>query len=410
MTQLNPSIPSGQSGMDGQLQKRKWPPRRIALAGGAALLVALALYMTIFADRSSRLNVDTERMAVSAAVRAPFQEFIPVNGIVQPIQTFYLDATEGGRVENRYVEAGAIVKQGDPILKLNNADLQLDVSYREALSYEQINNARNTRIVIEQNTISVRAQLADVEYQLQRAVRAYRRDSLLSSRGMISDLDFRQSRDDFHYWIRRLEIARESFRQDSLLRLNQIGQINASIARLEANLEMIKKNVEALVVRAPISGQISSLNAEIGQSKSAGERLGQIDVLDGYKVRAAIDEFYITRIKVGESGEFDFAGATYQLAISKIYPEVRDGRFEVDMLFAKVPPSGVRRGQTLQIRLELGDLTEALLSPAAVSIRRPAASGSMWSTPPAPSPSNAPSAGTPEPAGLRGARRARARG
>ncbi|HEX9006198.1 MAG TPA: HlyD family efflux transporter periplasmic adaptor subunit [Bacteroidota bacterium] len=349
--------------MDRKLAKKKWPPRKIALVGGTALLVLAVLYMTLFADRSSRLNVDAERVAISPVVRGPFQEFIPVNGTVQPIQTFYLDATEGGRVESRYVEAGAMVKQGDPILKLNNANLQLDVSYREALSYEQINNARNTRIVIEQNTISVRAQLADVEYQHQRAVRAYRRDSLLFSRGMISDLDFKQSRDDNSYWSRRLEIARESFRQDSLLRVNQIGQINASIARLEANLDMIKQNLDALVVRAPISGQLSSLNAEIGQSKSAGERLGQIDVLDSFKVRAGIDEFYISRIKQGQTGEFDFVGSTYQLTISKVYPEVRDGRFEVDMLFAKAPPQGIRRGQTLQIRLELGDLTEALLIP-----------------------------------------------
>lgn len=375
ITELKSVGAPDQSGMDRKIEKKKWPPRKIAYTAGGAVLGFLVLYMLIFADRSSRLNVDTERLTISTVARGPFQEFIPVNGSVQPIQTFYLDATEGGRVESKFVEAGTMVKKGDPILKLTNANLQLDVSYREALSFEQINNARNTRIVIEQNTTTVRAQLADVEYQVDRARRAFRRDSLLFSKRMLSELDFKQSRDDHDYWLKRLEIARESFRQDSLLRVNQIGQINASIARLQANLEMIKQNLDALVVRAPISGQLSSLNAEIGQSKSAGERLGQIDVLDSYKVRAGIDEFYISRIKPGQTGEFDFAGGSFRLTIAKVFPEVRDGRFEVDMEFPGAPPAGIRRGQTLQIRLELGDLAEATLIPRGAFYQK---TGAQW--------------------------------
>ena len=363
ITELKPATPPDQSGMDRKIERRNWPPKKIAIVAGVALFASAILYNLIFGDRSSRLNVETERITISQVARGPFQEFIPVNGSVLPIQTFYLDATEGGRVESKYVEAGAMVKKGDPILKLTNANLQLDVMYREALSYEQINNARNTRIVIEQNTISVRGQLADVEYQVDRARRLFNRDSLLAAKGLTSELDFKQSRDDYHYWLRRLEIAQESFRQDSILRANQIGQLNASTARLQTNLDMIKKNLDALVVRAPLSGQLSSLNAEIGQSKSAGERLGQIDVLDNFKVRAGIDEFYISRINAGQTGEFDVAGSTHKLVITKVYPEVREGRFEVDMEFTKASPQGIRRGQTLQIRLELGDLAEATLIP-----------------------------------------------
>ena len=153
----------------------------------------------------------------------------------------------------------------------------------------------------------------------------------------------------------------ENFRQDSLLRVNQLTQLESSIDRLEMNLEMVKRSVDNLTLRAPISGQLTSLNAEIGQSKSSGQRLGQIDVLDNFKVRAAIDEFYIARINIGQEGEFDLAGNTFRLIIKKVYPEVRDGRFEVDMEFTGKPPQGIRRGQTLQIRLELGDLSEATL-------------------------------------------------
>lgn len=349
--------------MDRPINRKKWPPRRILLVAAAVIFAGLVLYGIFLGDRSSRLNVAIEKVTIAEVTRGPFQEFIPVNGSVLPIGTFYLDAIEGGRVESRFVEAGAMVKKGDPILRLSNANLQLDVMYREALSYEQINNARNTRIVIEQNTINVRAQLADVEYQVERARRVFVRDSVMVGRNLIPLQDFRQSAEDFHYWLKRLTIARESFRQDSILRHNQISQIDASVARLSANLGMVKQSLDNLVVRAPISGQLSALSAEIGQSKSPGERLGQIDVLDNFKVRAGIDEFYIARISTGQTGEFDIGGESRTVVVTKVYPEVRDGRFEVDMEFPGGAPAGIRRGQTLQIRLALGDLAEATLIP-----------------------------------------------
>ncbi len=350
-------------GMDRKIDKRFWNPRNtslVFLGGGVLLLLG---YFIVYADGSSRLRVEAQRLTISTVTRGAFQEFIPVSGSILPRETFFLDAVDGGRVECKYVDAGAIVQQGDPILKLTNANLQLDVMYREALSYEQINNARNTRIAIEQNSIAVRGQMADVEYQLERARRAYRRDSVLAVKGMVSDLEYKQSRDDYAYWARRYEIARESAVQDSLLRVQQLGQLNASVQRLQTNLDMIKKNLEALTVRAPISGQLSALNVEIGQSTNPGERLGQIDVLGSYKVRAGIDEFYVSRIRAGQRGEFEFSGQDHQVAISKVYPEVREGKFEVDMDFEKTPPAGIRRGQTVQVRLALGDTAEATLLP-----------------------------------------------
>jgi HlyD family secretion protein len=350
-------------GMDRKIEKRFWTPRNRGLALLGGLVLALVCYVFFFADGSSRLHVEAQRLTIAPVTRGAFLEFIPVSGSVLPRETFFLDAVAGGRVEYKFIEAGAMVKQGDPILKLNNANLQLDVMYREALSYEQINNARNTRIAIEQNGIAVRGQVADVDYQLQRAVRAYRRDSLLAIKGMVSDLEFKQSRDDYAYWLRRREIARESAEQDSLLRVQQLGQLNASVKRLQANLDLIKRNLEALVVRAPISGQLSALNVEIGQSANPGERLGQIDVLGSYKVRAEIDEYYLSRIKAGQKGEFEFAGQDHPVTVRKVYPEVREGKFGVDMDFDKTPPEGITRGQTVQVRLVLGDASEALLIP-----------------------------------------------
>jgi HlyD family secretion protein len=348
--------------MDRRIEKKRWPPKKIALVGGSGLFVLFVIY-ALAANTGSRLNVEAERLTISTVAKGPFQEYIPVNGVVQPIRTFYLDAVEGGRIEEKFVEAGAFVKKGDPILRMGNTNLQLDVMYREALSYEQINNARNTSITIEQNTISVRQEVAEAEFQFLQAERNFTRDSALSSRGLISPMEFKKSADEFTYWKERREISLAHARQDSLLRLNQLGQLDASIRRMTANLELTRKNLENLTLRAPIGGQLSSLNAEIGQSKSAGERLGQIDVLDSFKVRVPVDEFYIARVSPGQTGECELAGETFPLTIRKVYPEVRDGRFEVDMEFAGKVPAGIRRGQTLQIRLELGRLEEAVMVP-----------------------------------------------
>jgi HlyD family secretion protein len=350
-----------QSGMDRKIQKKVWTRRRIASVAGGAILLFFIIYTFVFGDRSSRLNVDMEKITISTVVKAPFQEYTPVSGTISPIETFFLDAIEGGRVEKRFVESGTFVKKGDPIIRLANSNLQLDVMYREALSYEQINNAENRRLAIEQNTISVKTQLSDVEYQVDRTRLLFRRDSVLAAKSLIADQEFKQTKDEYEYWLGRRVLALQNFRQDSLLRTTQLVQLESSIKRLQENLEMTKRNLENLVLRAPISGELTSLNAEIGESKSQGQRLGQIDVLDNFKVRASIDEFYITRVNPGQMGDFDLAGTTDTLKITKVYPEVENGKFDVDLQFVGKPPQGIRRGQTLQIRLELGDLSEALL-------------------------------------------------
>ena len=227
--------------------------------------------------------------------------------------------------------------------------------------FEQINNARNTRLAIEQNSLTLRGQLADFEYQIIRLQSLHDRDTLLFRKQLISRQEFEQVTDEYEYWQSKQIITVENFKQDSLLRRVQLDQLNASIKRMQSNLDLVKRSLEDLVVRAPISGELTSLNAEIGQSKSPGQRLGQIDVLDGFKVRAEIDEFYISRINSGQKGTFDLGTTSYSLTVGKVYPEVREGRFEVDMLFEGSPPQGIRRGQTLQIRLQLGDLSDALI-------------------------------------------------
>lgn len=355
--------PTQTFGMDRRIKKKRWTPKRIAWMSAAGLFFAAVIYNFLFGDHSSRLNVDSERITISTVEKGPFQEFIPVNGTVLPLKTFFLDAVEGGKVETIFVEAGNVVNQGDPILKLSNAYLQLDAMNREAQLFDQMNNLRNTRLAMEQNRLNLSTQLVELEYQVQRQKRTYERKAELAKRELISREEYEKEKDEYEYLCRRKDLMIETQKQDSLLRQVQVEKLEAAVKHMQTNLDMVKQNVENLVVKAPISGQLTSLNAEIGQSKSPRESIGQIDVLEGFKVRAQIDEHYITRIHPGLAGEFDLAGKSYRLVTRKVYPEVRQGSFEVDLEFNGAEPKDIRRGQTLQVRLELGDLSEAVLLP-----------------------------------------------
>ena len=349
--------------MDRPIQKKKWPPKKIAGLAAAGLFFIFVLYTFMFGDSSSKLNVETEKITISTVTRGPFQEFIPVTGTVLPIRTIYLDATEGGRVEKRFIEAGSFVKEGDVILQLTNTNLLLDIMFREAQFFEQSNNLRNTRLLMEQNSLALRRDMVEADYQIRRLERQYQRATELLKGNLVSQQEFEQVKDEYEYQVKRKELALQSFRQDSTFRQMQIRNLESSLERMQANLTVAKQKLENLYLKAPVTGQLTSLNAEIGESKSPGERLGQVDILDGFKVRAGIDEHYLSRIDIGLEGEFDFAGKTYKLTAKKVFPEIRDGRFDVDMEFEGEEPAGIRRGQTLHIRLELGDLAEATLLP-----------------------------------------------
>ncbi len=350
-------------GMDRQIEKKKWPPRKIAFVAGGVLVSLLFLWLLLSSFDVSSLTVNRDRLTISIVSRGPFQEFIPVVGNVLPINTVYLDATEGGRVEEIYLEAGSVVKKGDPILKLGNTSLLLDIMWREAELFQQSNNLRNTRLSMEQNRLALKREMIEVDNQLKQQKRLYERYSELDKQSLISKQEYEIVKDQYDYLIARLELAEETQKNDIEFRQAQIDALDESLKRMTGNLGIAKQKLDNLTVRATESGLLTALNAEIGQSKSPGERLGQIDNLEGFKVRAAIDEYYITRIEVGKTGEFEQAGKTYQLTIKKVYPEVREGRFEVDLMFAEEIPSGITRGQTFHIRLDLGGISEALLLP-----------------------------------------------
>ena len=348
--------------MDRRIEKKRFTPRRIALGGLAAAVIAFGAYALLSVNPSS-LNVDAEKLTLAPVTHGPFLEYIVEQGAVMPLTTIYLDAVEGGRVEEVYVLEGAQIEEGTPILRLSNANLQLSVMQREAELFREVNRLRETRVTMGQRRLSMRAGLVETEYQLRQAEREYARQDEMFKADLTSRQDYDEAKDNLEYLTARRDVTVETLRQDSLFQTIQIRQLEESIDRLRLNLELIKQNEENLTIRAPITGLLSSLIAEVGESKPGGDRLGQIDVEDEFKVRAAIDEHYIARIRSGQAGSFDFAGGTYDLVISRVYPEVIEGQFEADMVFPEGMPDGLRRGQTLQVRIALGELADAMQVP-----------------------------------------------
>ena len=349
--------------MDIPLEKKRFTTSKILMIVGAITIVALILFVILSTTGNAKLNVQKERISIATATQGVFQENIPVNGVVMPITTIYLDALEGGRVEEKFVEDGAIMKKGEPILRLSNTDLELSLVNQETQVYNLLTQMQISQNAARQNTINKLNQYTDVENSLIEAKRLYELNKKLYDKDAIARQDLIKSQNDYNYQKERMQLAKQILEQDSLAVKQEQNQVSSSYQRTQNALELMRRKVADLVVKAPVDGQLTSLDAEIGQSKNKGERLGQIDVLSGYKVRVDIDEHYISRIYTGQTGSFDFDGKNYTLVIKKVYTQVTNGRFQVDMEFESEVPEGIRRGQTLQIRVALSQEKQALLIP-----------------------------------------------
>ena len=349
--------------MDIPLEKKRFTTSKILMIVGAITIVALILFVILSTTGNAKLNVQKERISIATATQGVFQENIPVNGVVMPLTTIYLDALEGGRVEEKFVEDGAIMKKGEPILRLSNTDLELSLVNQETQVYNLLTQMQISQNAARQNTINKLNQYTDVENSLIEAKRLYELNKKLYDKDAIARQDLIKSQNDYNYQKERMQLAKQILEQDSLAVKQEKNQVSSSYQRTQNALELMRRKVADLVVKAPVDGQLTSLDAEIGQSKNKGERLGQIDVLSGYKVRVDIDEHYISRIYTGQTGSFDFDGKNYTLVIKKVYTQVTNGRFQVDMEFESEVPEGIRRGQTLQIRVALSQEKQALLIP-----------------------------------------------
>ncbi|HLO82771.1 MAG TPA: HlyD family efflux transporter periplasmic adaptor subunit, partial [Chitinophagaceae bacterium] len=341
--------------MDRVIEKKKWTSKKILTIAGIAALVLLIAGSYYFTSGARKLNVETERLTISDIRQGAFQEFTPVNGVVLPLTTIYLDASEGGRVEERYVEDGAIVKKGQPILRLSNTDLELSLVNQETSVFNLLTQMQISRNAAQQNTITKLNQMADADNSFKEAERLYKLNKKLYEEKVIGSQEFRQSEIAYEFQVKRKKLQEEILKKDSASVKQELEQANQSYARTQNALDVMRRKVGDLIVRAPIDGQLTSLDAEFGQNKNKGERLGQVDATNGFKVRADIDEHYISRIYTGLMGQFSFAGKEYKLKIRKIFTQVTNGKFQVDMDFEGELPQGIRRGQTFQVRVSLSE-------------------------------------------------------
>ncbi|MCU0352348.1 MAG: HlyD family efflux transporter periplasmic adaptor subunit [Cytophagales bacterium] len=347
--------------MDRKIEKKRWTPKKIAYIAAAVLFGAFAVYSLVFANNKSKLNVEADKITVSTVSKAAFTEFIPVTGVVQPLKTIRLDAIEGGYVTRKYMEGGNMVKKGDTILQLQNHRLMMDFVNRETEMYRLINDLQNTRLRLRQDRFTLRRTLATLDFQINQAKDLYERNKALVKDKLISEQEFFKFKNDYEQLVRQREIEVESQKFQEMNAVTQIQQLEGTLARTARNQKMMQDNLSNLYVKAPVAGQLSSIDVEVGTNINVGQNLGQIDDLHGFKMNAQIDEHYISRIFLGLKGEFEFDGKTYELSVSKIYPEVRNGRFAVDMVFVKGTPEGIKRGQSSPVRLELGKAASATL-------------------------------------------------
>src|SRR5690242_3242328 len=308
--------------MDRVIEKKKWSSKRILTIVGIVAVVALIAASYYFTSGKSKLNVDTDRVTISEIQKGTFQEFIPVNGVVLPLTTIYLDAVEGGRVEEKYVDDGAMMKKGQPILKLSNTDLQLALVTQKTDVYNLLTQMQISKNAAEQNTVNKLNQMTDVESQLKEAKRIYDLDKYLFDKKAIGSQEYEKAKNDYEYYKQKQKLIQQILEQDSASTQQQVKQARQLYQGSQNALNVMQEKVGDLIVRAPIDGQLTSLDAEIGESKNKGERLGQIDVMDGYKVRVDIDEHYISRIFNGLRGTFDFNNKTYTLEIKKVFTQV----------------------------------------------------------------------------------------
>ncbi len=352
-----------QSGMD-----RKIQPSRLTTwdkYGFAALSLTSVVLIVIWLwpESGRTLVINEDRISISRVATGQFDDFIPVRGRVTPLRTIYLDAVEGGRVEKVLVEDGVYTNAGDLLVELSNTTLQLDVISREAQVTEQLNNLRTLELDLERNRLQHKRDLIEIDYQLIRLKRLVERRRVQAQKGNISQAELDNAEDEYLYFQNRREVTIESQLTDSRLQEVQMRQLRDAGKQLQANLVFARSNLEGLKVRAPVAGKLTALNAELGQSLSRGERLGQIDDPSGFKLSVLIDEFYLGRVDLEQLAELSLQGKEYQLQIVKIYPQVKNGQFEVDLNFVDNTPPDIRRGQSFQMRLFLGDASSALLIP-----------------------------------------------
>lgn len=348
--------------MDKEIVSRRID-KRLLIAGGAAAALVLAALFWIFAPRGDTQSIAADRATISPVTQGVFEDFLPLRARATPLVTVYLDAVQGGRVEKLFVEDGASVTQGQLLAVLSNADLQLSTLARQTEVEQQLNNMRSQELALAQTRSANQREVIQAELDRAKAQRQHDVFAPLADRGFVSGKSFKDAQDELAYQRKRVAVVQNSAATDERLQSSQLAQLRAATSALNSSLGIARGSLDQLNLRAPVSGQLTAFSIQLGQSMRQGERLGQIDSPGRNKLVADVDEYYLGRVAIGQSATLDQNGKLYRLRVAKIYPQVQNGQFPVDLVFAEKEPAGLQRGQTLQAKLTLSDPVQARLVP-----------------------------------------------
>lgn len=349
--------------MDIQLEKKKGlrPKHYGYIALG--LFVLFVGWKILFVNSVSTFRTEKDKLSISEVIDGKFDDYITINGNVAPITTIYMDAYEGGRVTQKFIEEGAMVKKGDIILKLENQGLYEQILASESNLALKQNDLRSTKLTFDSRQVEGKKSLATAEYELHRKKRNFEQNKSLYKDELISKEDYLESKEDYELSQKQYNIVKLQTEQDDKLRKTSLAGLDTDLERMKKTLTMVYQRLDHLNVKAPADGQLGFLDAEIGQNIAQGQRIGQINVLTNYKIEATIDEHYIDRVKRNLTAILERNGKEYPLRLRKVYPEVRNGKFKIDLVFTKDKPETIRTGQSYNIKLQLGESRNALLLP-----------------------------------------------
>jgi len=349
--------------MDIQLKKKKGlRPKHYGYIA-LTLLVLFIGWKMIFGKSITTFRTEKDKLSIAEVTQGKFDDYITINGSVAPISTIYMDAYEGGRVYEKLIEEGAMVKKGEIILKLENSSLYEQILASESNLALKQNDLRSTKLTFDSRQVNDRKELVNSEYEVQKFKRNYEQNKALFDEELISKEEYLIAKENYELSQKQYEIIKLQTEKDKALRSTSLAGLDTDLERMQKTLSMVYERLDHLNVRAPADGQLGFLDAEIGQSIGQGQRIGQINVLTDFKIEATIDEHYIDRIKRDLIAVLDRNSKEYELRLRKVYPEVRNGKFKVDLVFTKEKPETIRSGQSYNIKLQLGASSEALLIP-----------------------------------------------
>lgn len=348
--------------MDKKIEKKRWDKRKSLYTAIFIAGAILVIYSFSIINKKVYL-IDSNKVISTVVKKGKFQDIILIDAEVEPISSILINNPDGGTVEEIYVEDGILIEKGTPLLKLSNPTVMLGYMNQETAIIEQINNLRNLKLSLEKDQRNLSEALIDIEYDLSTIERNFKVDTLLYEKGVIAKNNFVDSQEEYRYQSEKRDFLEKNVNKSKRDNKIQIEQIENSINLMERNLNVIHNNIEKLLIKAPSSGRLSSFNPILGESITGQETIAKIDILEGYKIRGQVDEYYLTSVKPGQSARFAFDGNIIELEVKKVLSEVINNRFEIELIFIDNIPKDITTGMSLQARLELSNSRDAILIP-----------------------------------------------